>query len=601
MTRVRTVITIGALAVFASVADAQQPGIELQLDTRTLELGEAVSLRLVCTNTGVPSTPEAAVSEGLKLELLNPNASSSSFTQIINGRTSHRTTYTFAMSLTAVKEGTYTLGPITVVADGTKFQADPVTIVVRKTDSDTGQRGDRFIFAEIEVHPRSLYVTETFTASLSIGIRKVEIDGQLLNIDLLRQVLDQGRSQLSVFPGGDLRRSSPWLPDSNGERHRYEIFSITRQIRAEEIGETLVGPVFLKAKYPTRVRRGFFGGYEVTRSRRETSRADAIAVEVRGPPKEGRPAGYAGALGWFTMDVTAKPTRVQQGQPVTLSVAIRGAPLEGVAGPDLASHPELASRFDFTTDELVGDSDGKAKVFRRAIFPRQVGDQTIPPISWSYFDPREERYVTLTSDPISISVDPPSPTTTTTIAAINESRTELNGTNLTVLTGGIQPNFVDPDAVLAHQPFTLTGPWIASLVCSPLVWLVVALATRHRARLRKDRGFARRRRARREANAAIGRSARGSDTVARLHMLSEALTRYLSDRFDLPSATLTPKEVHGLLAKKGLDDAVVRDVVGFLEACDAARYAPGAIEDLSVSQASANVRAWIRLIEGGTR
>lgn len=600
MTRFRTVINIGAFAVFASVAAAQQPGIELQLDTRTLELGEAVNVNLVCTNTGVPSTPEAVVPDGLKLELLNSNASSSSFTQIINGRTSHRTTYTFAMSLTAVKEGTYTLGPISLMADGTRFQADPVTITVRKTDMGTGIRGDRFVFAEIDAQPRSLYVTETFTASLNIGIRKVEIDGQSLNIDLLRQVLDQGQSQLSVFPGGDLKRTSRWLPDSNGERHRYEIFSITRQIRAEEVGQTLVGPVFLKANYPTRVQRGFFGGYEVTRSRRETARADAIPVEVKGPPEEGRPAGYTGALGWFTMDVTAKPTRVEQGQPVTLSVAIRGAPLEGVAGPDLASHPELASRFDFTTDELVGDSDGKAKVFRRAIFPRQVGDQTIPPISWSYFDTREERYITLTSDPISISVDPPSPTTTMTIATTNESRTEPNGTKLTVLTGGIQPNFVDPDAVLAHQSFTLTGPWIASLVCSPLVWLFVALATWHRARLREDRGFARRRRARREARAAIDRAASRGDTGARMHGLSEAFTRYLSDRFDLPSTTLTPAEVHGLLVRKGLDDAVVRDVVRFLDACDAARYAPGAIEDLSVSQATAKVRAWIRLIEGGT-
>jgi hypothetical protein len=600
MTRFGTVITIGALMLIAPEVAAQLAGVELQLETRTLELGEAVSVQLVCTNTGMPSTPEAAVPDGLELKLLNPNPSSSSFTQIINGRTTRRSTYTYTMSLTALKEGTYTLGPISVVADGTTFRTEPVTIVVRKTETDGAMQGDRFIFAEIDVHPRSLYVTETYTATLTIGIRKVRIGGRQLNIDLLGQVLDQGRSQLSVFPGGDVRRSTRTLPDSSGERHAYELFTVPRQIRAEEVGETLVGPVFLKANYPTSVRRGFFGGYQVTSSRRETARADAIAVDVKGPPEEGRPGDYTGALGRFTMDVSAKPTRVEQGQPVTLSVAIRGAPLEGVAGPDLAAHPELASRFDYTTDELVGDREGNAKVFRRAIFPRQVGDQTIPPISWSYFDPREERYVTLTSDPISISVDPPAPTTTT-ITTIGEPQAERGDTKLTVLTGGIQPNFVDPDAVLAHQSFTLTMPWVVALVASPLLWLAATLANRHRARLRRDPGWARRRGARRAAHAAIGRALQAGQPATCLHGLYEALTGYLSDRFDLPSATLTPGEVRGLLAERGVDEAVARDVVAFLEACDAARYAPGAGGDLSVPKAAAKVRAWVRRFEGGAK
>ncbi len=582
----------------ATIVTAQPPGIELQLETRTLELGEAVNVQLVCTNTGAPSTPEAPVNDGLDLKLLNPNPMSSSFTQIINGRASHRTTNTYTMSLIALKEGVYTLGPISVVADGTTYKTEPVTIHVRMTDTTSTPKGDRFIFAEIEVEPRSLYVTETYTATLTIGIRKVEVGGRTLEMDLLGKVLDQGRSQLSIFPGGDLKRSGRWLPDSNGDRHRYEVFRITREVRAEEVGETLVGAVFLKANYPTRVRRGFFGGFEVSSARKETARADAVTVQVKGPPEEDRPSNYTGAIGRFTMSVTAKPTRVEQGQPVTLSVAIRGAPLEGVAGPDLARHPELASRFDYTADELVGDREGNAKVFRRAIFPRQVGEQTIPPIQWSYFDTRQERYFTLTSDPIDISVNPPSPTSTS-IAMIANPETEPNGTTLTVLAGGIQPNFVDANAVLANQSLTLTGPWIASLVASPLVWLIVTLTTRHRARLKFDISYARRRRAHRDAHARIRRALRSGEPALQMHGLAEALTDYLSNRFDLPSTTLTPGEARELLNTYGIEEGATSDIVEFLETCDAVRYAPSAIGNLSGSKAAHNVRGWIRQIEGG--
>ena len=80
------IITAGTLAWLATAVAAQQPGIELKLETQTLELGEAVSVRLVCTNTGVPRTPETAVSDGLSLKLVNSTPSSSSYTDVINGR-----------------------------------------------------------------------------------------------------------------------------------------------------------------------------------------------------------------------------------------------------------------------------------------------------------------------------------------------------------------------------------------------------------------------------------------------------------------------------------------------------------------------------------
>ena len=349
------------------------------------------------------------MNDGLDLKLLNLNPMSSSFTQIINGRASHRTTYTYTMSLTALKEGVYTLGPISVVADGTTYKTEPVTIHVRKTDTTSTPKGDRFIFTEIGVEPRSLYLTETYVAKLTIGIREVQIGRRVYKVDWLR-TLANNQSQLSVFRDADWSQGESSLTDSRGMRHQYNMFYATKAVRAEEVGAASVGPVFLKIDYPTEVRSVFLGRSEITQSQRETARADAVTVQVKGPPEEDRPSNYTGAIGRFTMSVTAKPTRVEQGQPVTLSVAIRGAPLEGVAGPDLARHPELASRFDYTADELVGDREGNAKVFRRAIFPKQIGEQTIPSISWSYFDPRRKRYFTLTSNPISINVDPRSPT-----------------------------------------------------------------------------------------------------------------------------------------------------------------------------------------------
>ncbi len=583
-------------AVATATSVAQQPGVELQLGARALELGEAVNAQLVCTNTGSPETPRAAVPDGLTLELSNPTPMSSSMTRIVNGRRSDRATYTYSFRLTARKVGTFTLGPITVEAGGTTYQTDPVRIVVRDTQVASTPRGDRYIFAELTVTPTSLYVTESYEATLTFGIRKVEIGGRVYNLNMLQDVLDARASQLSVFMQGQARRSERWMTDEEGRRHQYEVFTVPVQIRAEQAGQITVGPVFLKTRYPTRLQRGFFGGYQVSDYRRENARADAVTVTVKTPPEEGRPADYTGAIGRFRFRVDANPDRVEQGQPITLSASISGSPLDGVSGPDLSAHPELASRFDYTHDELVGDIEGGAKVFRRAIFPKQIGEQAIPPITWSYFDTRQARYVTLSSDSIPISVDPPSETSTN-IVALQNPAPEASETGLTLLTGGLSPNFIDASATLADQSFRLTSGWIAAFLVSPLAWMTVALTSRRRAQRRADPHGARRRRARRLALARISHALKGSDPARSLQHLADALTEYVADRFGLGAGTVTPDDVRTLLATNGFDETTALEVVAFLEQAVAAQYAPAPSGSSSPREIAASVRRWIARIE----
>ena len=85
-------LAIPITLAFILPAAAQGPGVELKLDTRTLELPESVPVQLVCTNTGEPDTPQAMVLEGLELRLSSGTPSVSSMTSIINGRMSKKET-----------------------------------------------------------------------------------------------------------------------------------------------------------------------------------------------------------------------------------------------------------------------------------------------------------------------------------------------------------------------------------------------------------------------------------------------------------------------------------------------------------------------------
>ncbi len=287
----------------AITATAQQPTVALRLPTRTLEVGEAVNFQVQCLNTGEPSTPEAAVPDGLELKLVTPTPSTQSQISIVNGRRTQRVEYIFTMRLVALREGTYTLGPIIVKADGKSYQTAPAIITVRKSNVSLAPKGNRFIFVDLNVSRESLYLSESYEAVLTLGIRKVEINGRVIELDVLRQVLNLGASQLSVFAGSNADHSERWLADSQGARHRYEVFVVRKSLTADEPGTTAIGPVFLAANYPTSVRRGFFGRMEIAQHRRETARADAVTVQVKAPPNEGRPALYNGAIGRYAMRV----------------------------------------------------------------------------------------------------------------------------------------------------------------------------------------------------------------------------------------------------------------------------------------------------------
>lgn len=593
MTRARLILVFVCIA--GAVARAQDAGVELRLGTHTLEPGEAVDVQLVCTNTGRPDAPSAVTPDGLKLELTGAAPSVFAQTSIVQGRRAQVTTYTWLMRLTALKEGTYTLGPVTVNAEGRAWQTDPVTVVVRASQITSLPRGDLVMFAEIEVNQTTVYLTQSYAATLTIGMRKVNIEGRTYNLDLLRDVLSVRDSQLSVFAGGQVSKSEQRLRDSAGQTHAYEVFRVSKTIRADAPGEVLVGPVFLRANYPLRLRRGFFGDLEVAESRRETARADAVTVRVKAPPAEGRPPSYTGSIGEYTMAVDARPLRVEQGQPITLTVTISGAPLESAAGPVLTRQPELAGRFDFAGDELVGDVVRGSKVFHRAIFPRQQGAQSVPAIAWSYFDPRRETYVTLTSDPIDIVVDPPLGGGDAHL--VENASLRDTGLALTRLAGGIAPNHVDPDLVLVDHSLRVSPVELGTVAGAPVTYLLILLAARHRSRLRRDPAWARRRRARARAERLLRDGAAEGNPGERLQRLARALAGYVCDRFDLPPGVMTPREIGEVLTANGQSKELVGEVRGFLESCDAARYAPAALDDAVLTDAAARTRRWMEQLE----
>src|SRR6185437_9539065 len=133
-------------------------------------------------------------------------------------------------------------------------------------------------------------------------------------------------------------------------------------------------------------------------------------------PREYAPADFNGAIGRFTMAMTAGPTNITAGDPITVKVQISGR-----GSLDTLTLPEQPAWHDFkiyppttkveTTDQLGLQG---TKTFEQIVTPESAEIKALPPITFSYFDPEVKAYRTLSQPAVPLLVRPggaaPAPT-----------------------------------------------------------------------------------------------------------------------------------------------------------------------------------------------
>ena len=132
-----------------------------------------------------------------------------------------------------------------------------------------------------------------------------------------------------------------------------------------------------------------------------TLKANPVALEVKPLPPNAPPE-FSGAIGAFTMEADAKPKTVQVGDPITVTANISGrGNFDRVSAPVLEDehgwhkYPPSAN---FKQDDDVGISG--VKTFETVLTPNE-SKNSVPPFVFSFFDPVNEKYVTLRSNAIS--------------------------------------------------------------------------------------------------------------------------------------------------------------------------------------------------------
>ncbi|MBN1558232.1 MAG: BatD family protein [Lentisphaerae bacterium] len=237
------------------------------------------------------------------------------------------------------------------------------------------------VSVSFEPDRQSVYRGEAFT--LEVVIRAVGVRlGR--NVELL-EMPDASRLEVGAFDELPLQRRI--VSGQIREVRRYRATA-----RPLEAGVLTLAP---RVRFTTLSRRPLFIG-STWADTPYTTRVDPVTVTVKPLPEAGRPASFSGAVGDFALEVSAAPTRLAVGDLITVTLRVTGRGYLAEADPPAVSAP----RFRTYPPERTDYEAGRSATFTQVIIPLGTNAASIPPVTFGVFDPADEAYRTLRSDPI---------------------------------------------------------------------------------------------------------------------------------------------------------------------------------------------------------
>ncbi|MGK0184375.1 MAG: hypothetical protein ACI9R3_000141 [Verrucomicrobiales bacterium] len=386
MSQLLSVCRVVALLVCCFVLSASaQSGVTVRanLSPAMVTVGQEGTYKIIVNGVGkVDTFPRKIDVDGL--EVIFKLSGLSFF--IEKGRSVQRTSLTYSVS--AQREGKFKIPAQAVGVGRSSYQTNEVTLLVRPGLPDKEREKPTL---KIEIPQSEIFVGEVIPIALVVEVPAGSQFRPMEHPKFNPEGFAVKRFEVPV-PGGQR--------DGWGE-YRYE-----SSLSAISAGKRTLAPAelaFSVSSPPQRTgRTPFLRGWKNASYRLKT---EPIEITVKPLPTEGMPADFQGAVGKFTMNVTASPTELQVNAPMVIDARI-----VGMGNFDRLTAPELTDldgwKLQRPREYLENRSNGLQRgttAFSQVVQPLRLME-ALPPLQFSYFDPESASYTTLRSDPIALTI-----------------------------------------------------------------------------------------------------------------------------------------------------------------------------------------------------
>ena len=513
-----------------------------------------------------------------------PSTSVGRSMQFINGKQSSSYNYTITYALMPRESGTFTIGSASVKVDGKTYTTRPmlVEVIAEKqgagvktpNTSPEGSIGRDDILLRLKVSDTELYKGESLRASLVLYTR-VTVE----NIESLTMPpFDGFWSQELSFD------NVPSREEYNGRV--YETYKITELLLSpQESGKIVIPEAVMDvvAQVVVQDRRNYdpiFGGRQVYRVSRELKSAP-VTINVKEFPA-GAPQSFNGAVGNFSLRSTMPAAEIDANSADQIELTISGTGnLKFITAPRITL-PESFEVYDTKVVDnckITATGTTGSLTYTYPFVARSAGAFTIPRIEFSFFNPDTQAYETLATEPFTLVVKDDG-----SIAASAPATSNYNY-------GGPMRQ-LDRDIRFIHTgklpkraaAFILTPLYWLAIVAMVALFILIYAVLRKRIRERSNTVARRMRHADKMAVQRLRMAERYMNEANR-HAFYEEMLRamwgYISDKFNIPVASLTKEKIREELYRRNVAEATAEQFCEVISRSEEAQYAPSASGEMT--------------------
>lgn len=533
--------------------------------------------------------------------LAGPYTSQSSSTSFVNGKRTSSFQMTYTYTLMATKDGTFTIQPAKVTVSGEQYTSNGVRITVlpadepvnngnARTSGNAGgqqsnsisaqtasQTSNENIFVRTIVSKTRVHEQEAILLSYKLYFAGVDV-AQLTNntklpeyTGFLKQDIEQGEIQTE-------------LEHYNGRN--YQTATLYRTLLyPQHSGDIAIDPATFEAVLRVQTRSqvrsifdDFFGSYtNVTKA----LKAPGVTIHVEGLPS-GKPAGFSGGVGRFTMASAISGTELKTNEAVTIKIDIQGTGnMKLLKTPAIdwpegfeAYDPKVTNNFKTTTSGV----SGKKEIEYLAI-PRASGDYVIPAIAYSYFDTQDNQYKTLRTPEYTLHVTKGAGNDEATQAIVqnfvNKEDVQQFGSDIRYIHTNPQSGVNYQQATLVFGSLTFWLFYLIPLLIAVILLIIFRKQIKENADITRVRYKKANKVAQKRLKAAKKLLTEGNKS-AFYEEIERAAVSYLSDRLSIPTADLSKDMIAEILRSKNVPEELIGEVKDVLSTAEFARYAPSA-------------------------
>ena len=557
-------LLLAVVALFGAAAGAAS--FTAVLDRDTITLGEQATLSLVFEGGQSRNVPTPDV-PGLQIT----QTGTSQNVSWINGAMS--STVTVAFSVTARQPGVFTIPALTADVNGQQLSTLPLKLTVLAASAPPAaavNSGSEVAFLKLDFPKPQIYVGEPAVARLELYLRD---DVQNLN----------GFQLTSSPTDGFSAGKTVELPNQRRRvqigRRVFTVIPLAIPLTVVRTGPLTLGPFTASAVIvlPSRDQGGdpfFRQFFNQGEQKQITLATDPVKVEVLPLPAQNQPANFTGAVGSFTMSATAGPTDLTVGDPITVRVQISGrGALDAVALPPQTAWRDFTT-YPPTTKLETSDQFGfqGTKTFEQIISPQNSDVHELPALTFSFFNPDDGRYHTLTQPavPLVVKAAGASPMP---VLAMNKNSAPENPAPQDILPikenlGRLEP--AGPPLV-TRPAFLVTQSVPVLAFLAAFIWRKRTDRLANNPRLRRQRAVAQRVRAGLNDLKKLAAENQSDDFFALLFRL---LQEQLGERLDCPASAITENVIEEHAVLRNAPKATLDALLDLFQLCNQARYAP---------------------------